>query len=467
MGRRARNQKRPANGHPVPHAPPQPPPEIAPRRRRQLRWLALIGVVLLAILVLSGRLAAIPRGFAVQALHRHDLDGAQRWLDWAARLGPRDPETAFLQARLLRKLGHNLESGQELERAVRLGLDPQRARRETLLARAGTGDVFNIAMELDRMLIDPGDDGREICEAYVNGLLVTANYDTASALIAVWKQDFPDDAQPYYVFARALEHLGRHEQAEQEYRAALDKQPDPQAALYVLGRFLLTRNRAADAQSCFQRALEFPYNAAARIGLAQCLRTEGRTDEARRMLEAVVKLPRDAVVQGYQRVDEPLEGLPAHYELGSLLSALGEYETALPLLEQAVAANPRDLEARYARGVALRGAGRLDEGSAELEGVAAARKALTEADRLVDGLKPDEPMVAERFRIGELYMQHGSRKRGEMWLKAVLSHDPQHKRAHELLAEFYAELARDDPDYAAAAEEHRRAAAGIDAPDPP
>ncbi len=432
-----------------------------------MKWLVGIGGVLLAALVFSGSLAAIPREFAVQALDRHDPDGAQRWLDWAARLGPGDPETAFLKARLLRKLGRAVDSGEALERAVRLGLDPQRARRETLLARASSGDVLDIAFELDRMLIDPGDDGREICEAYANGLLMAADYDTAGAIIQVWKQDFPDHAQPYYLSGRALEHLSRHEQAEQEYRAALDRQPDHLPALYAMGRFLLSRNQAEEARTFFERGLDFPHNAAPRIGLAKYYRSQGRPDEARRLLEQVVALPHEALVQGYQRVDEPLEGLPAHYELGSLLSSLGDHASALPLLDQAVAADPGNQEARYARGLALRNAGRLDEASAELEAVAAARQALTEADRLVDQIRLDEPMVAERLRIGELYMQYGSRKRGEMWLKAALAYDPHLQRAHELLAEYYAERAREDPDYAPLAAEHRRAAAGSDARDTP
>jgi len=467
MGSRVRNSKRSPDADPAVNAPPSAQSTVSRRRKRQLIGLVVIGTGLLVALIMSGQLAAIPRGFAVQALHRHDLDGAERWLNRAARLGPADPETVFLNARLLRKLGHTIDSGKELDRAVRLGLDPQRARRETLLSRASAGDVFELAFELDKMLIDPQDDGQEICEAYVNGLLITANYDTASAIIGVWKQDFPDDAQPYYVFARALEHLGRHEQAEEEYRAALAKQPDHLAALYALGRFLLARNRAEEAQAIFQRGLDFPYNAAPMIGLAKCYRSQGQIDDARRLLETVVAIPHDALVQGYQRVDEPLEGLPAHYELGSLLSALGDYAAALALLDQAVAADPRNLEARYARGVALRGAGRLDEGGAELEAVASARKALSEADRLVDRLNPEEPMIAERFRIGELYMQYGSKKRGEMWLKAALSYSPQLKRAHELLADYYAERAREDPDYAPLAAEHRRAAESIDVPDTP
>jgi Tfp pilus assembly protein PilF len=71
-----------------------------------------------------------------------------------------------------------------------------------------------------------------------------------------------------------------------------------------------------------------------------------------------------------------------------------------------------------------------------------------------------DPHVAERYRIGELFLRHENARKGEFWLLDALRHDPHYEPAHALLAEYYRELAKTEPAYATLAEEHQQQAGG-------
>ena len=131
------------------------------------------------------------------------------------------------------------------------------------------------------------------------------------------------------------------------------------------------------------------------------------------------------------------------------------------MLQEAVDFDPNDLKARYALAVALRGVGQRAKAAEEFERVQKSRTALREVDRLVDEIvaKPGDPQIEKRFRVGELYMMHGSRKTAEFWLKNVLARDPNHKATHALLAQYYADKAKQNPSFDRLAQQHASLAA--------
>jgi tetratricopeptide (TPR) repeat protein len=90
--------------------------------------------------------------------------------------------------------------------------------------------------------------------------------------------------------ARALERLGREEEAEAAYREAVDRQPGYWSHHNHLGAFLWRRGRYPEAEACFRRVIELvPDNARGHSNLGGLLATMGRDDEAvvslRRSLE--------------------------------------------------------------------------------------------------------------------------------------------------------------------------------------
>jgi Tfp pilus assembly protein PilF len=210
-------------------------------------------------------------------------------------------------------------------------------------------------------------------------------------------------------------------------------------------------------------------NAAPRYQQAKCLRTLSRADEAHAILSALVALPADAVRRSFARVGEPERGLPITLELGSLELERQHPEAALSWLEKVLEVEPRNLEARTGRAAALRSLGRTDEAERDLAIIRETRTAMNEADRLVDLVNREshDPHVAERYRIGELFLRHENARKGEFWLLDALRHDPDYAPAHALLAEYYRELARTEPAYAALADEHQQAAGSASSTSPP
>jgi tetratricopeptide (TPR) repeat protein len=425
------------------------------RKKRVTVTLLLVGLLLLA----GGKwgwFACIPNWMAQRAIGSRNLEGALWWADLAKRLSFNSGESEFIIARTLRKQGRLDEVGEHLKRAASLGVHRDRVDREELLALAQSGEIARIQLRLDRMLIDQQGDGTEIAEAYANGLVICHRLEEAIAVLTAWQEAYPADPQANYARGRIYDHQGRSDDAELEYRAALKKDPAHHASQFALGRLLLSRNMIEEALEMFTQCESIPHNSAARINRSRCLRGLGRSEEALKILKEVVREPQSEILTSYRSVGEVPETLIAQFELGTLESALEHHAEAVPLLQQAVDFEPNDLKARYALAVALRGAGQRAKAAEEFERVQNSRSALREVDRLVDEIVANlgDPQIEKRFRVGELYMIHGSQKTAEFWLKSVLARDPNHKATHALLANYYSDKAKQNPSFDRLARQH-------------
>ena len=425
-----------------------------PQRRGLRFWIPFV-IIVGIFLWWIGTFSAVPRILAQRALEEHNLDKAEAMIRNAIRIGPKIAGDQILLARVLRKQGNHGAFDEALQQALALGADQQTTDVERLLAQAQSGSLDKIRARLDGLLISGGADDRELLEAYVNGCLASARLPEAETLLTGWASSFPDDAQPRYYRGRLLMFYGQNQKAAEEFRAALKQNPGHHPAAYLLGQILTQENRPADALESFRSAGSMIYNAAPRIGEAKALRSLGRVDEARNILQSVTEMQPGRIRKSYHRVGDRYEGLPAHLELGNLELADDQYEQALRWLDPAVEANSGDLSARHARGIALRGAGRSEEAARELEAVRAARLALREVDRLADLVDSNPDLIEERVRIGEIYLTHESKLTGEYWLKTALARDATHRRAHQLLADLYYSRAVEDDRYAKLAEHHR------------
>lgn len=107
------------------------------------------------------------------------------------------------------------------------------------------------------------------------------------------------------------------------------------------------------------------------------------------------------------------------------LMAKGQYQDALKLLDQQVARNPQDAQARFARGIALT---RL--------------KRTTEAMKVFSDLTRDYPQLPEPYNnLAVLYAQQGDYDKAREALQAALATHPGYATAHENLGDIYAALA--------------------------
>lgn len=425
---------------------------------RRYRKIGL-GVALLLLVVFGLQLPSrIMNVKARSLLSEYKLDRAERCLRISARLGPRLPETHLLFARTFRKQGEGEEMLKALDRFQSRGGRPEVADKEKLLYSVYGGDISGNLKAMDRLLIDQSGDEREILEAYVNGLMSNVRFEEAYTIIDEWKVAFPDDPLPHYARGRAAEHLRDDELAKQEYLTAIEKQPDHYRSLFALGRLHGSVNQFDAAKQYYSRCLEMAFDAAPRIGLAGCLLELGEPEAAKEETLKVTSQSPESLKKSYQRVGERLVGRPDAELLGKIEAALDNTPGALEWFNLAYQADPAKLDLRYARAMALRAAGKTEEARRELTAVSEAREKFREVDLIIDHLDMMAPEIESRLRIAEIFMEYGSAETAEYWLRSILAFNPNHPRAIELLSSYYAKLARQDPRYAATAEEFRQRA---------
>ena len=107
------------------------------------------------------------------------------------------------------------------------------------------------------------------------------------------------------------------------------------------------------------------------------------------------------------------------------LMAQGQFAQALQKLDQHLAKNPQDAEARFARGLALTKLNRVPE----------ALKAFTDLTR-------DYPQLPEPYNnLAVLYAQQGDYDKARDALEAALATHPSYATAHENLGDIYSALA--------------------------
>lgn len=428
--------------------------------RRRAAWAAACAALALVLCWASGGFAWVLHQWMARALAARDYEAADDALGWVRRLRVETPHTSYWEARLRRKQLRIADVPELLQAAARGGVDADLIRREAVLLRAQTGDLGPVRQELNLLLSRAGEDGPEICEAYVNGCFIAGEFDLATTILAHWQADYPRDPQPHYARGRYFEFLGRTQEGVDEFQSALEKEPEHWPARYNLGRALLALGRAEEALNALAPSARMRNNAAPEWRRAQALRALGRNDECRAILEELVRRRDEDIRASFVRVGEPERGRPIELELGAFLVSAGEHSAALSWLDRALEAEPRNLEARWARGLALRGLGRDEEAASEMADVERVRLLLKETDHLVDEVMqhPEEPHVEECTQIGATYLKHAEARKGEFWLRTALNRDATYAPAHALLADYYAELARTEPAYQHLAERHRLAA---------
>jgi tetratricopeptide (TPR) repeat protein len=393
-------------------------------------------------------------------LWQRRYEAVPNWLAIGSVFGD-SAETWRLRSRLSRHLLDLDGAGQALDAARAAGLSHAAYGKEQLLLRAQAGRLENLEPTIYQWMQDAGEDAAELCEAYANGLLINNRPDDALAIFDVWIKEYPNDPQPHVSRGRWFESRQQIDEAEAAYQAALERDPRFAPAHYALGRLNLNRQKMEAALANFEQAEQLlEHRAAPGLGIARSRQALGQIEDARAILDEIVRLPRDDVQLSFVLVQDPDPTRPAERLLGEILAGLGEYAEALPHLEAALEIEPKSSSLRYLKAQALQSMSREDEARKLFEEIAADRAAIDEADRIIDRIKarPGDPWVDERFRIGELYLKHDSAYRAEYWLKSVLVYDPNHAEAHALLAECYRLRSRNEPSFAAGAEFHRKEA---------
>lgn len=413
------------------------------RRRR-----CVLAVILLSVLALGASPALIEyhlwRGRT--ELAAANPEAALEHFRTARRIDPDRAETYFWLARGSRKTGDLKGLRRNLDQARKHGYkDRERLRREWWLLLAETGRIREVEPYLAEMLMNPGEDGVDICQAFATGYCLNLDFEKALALLDAWQADFPKDFRPR--LRRGEIHAGDEQwvEAVAAYREALRLAPDEPAVRRGLGKALLKLRDLAEAEFHLRLAIrQDPGDVDAVIALAEVAQEQGDQGEAFRLLQ------------------EALDREPGNFQAKLMLAdsarKAGDAEEAIRHLAPLVELWPEDLRSRYLLAQALRAAGRVQEAEAHLTIYARLERNWGRLEQLNREVKrrPDDPGV--RYELGLMLLRHRSRSEGVAWLQSVFQFQPDHHGAHRALAEYYTKIG--EPELA---RRHRRMAS-VDSP---
>lgn len=393
-------------------------------RRWSWRRLGVVVVLLAMGLVASGFIADFTFWRAHVCLEQRDHQGSLSWLQWATWLRPDTAELHYLLARTNRRLERFAEVQQHLQRASELGWSRRDLERETWLSQAQTGQFAEMQDHWSELFLNAKSDGPEICRAYVISALKQFRVADAQQVIAVWKADFPRDAEPYFQEARIAGVALRWQDAERAYRHALERAPERNDIRAGLVEACSKQLKFAEADQELRQLLQRdPDNLAAQTQRAECLVRLGSLEESRALVKSV------------------LERQPDDY---AALLLLGQIEVgddrpgeAVEAFGRAVALRSEDAEGRYLYAKALRAAGRDTEAVAHFQFREAARDPLLRLSKATHELVAAPGNLALRYEVGELTWRWKSHAEGAVWLLSLLELDPHHRPTHALLAKHY------------------------------
>jgi tetratricopeptide (TPR) repeat protein len=379
------------------------------------------------------------------ALASRDYRLARQRLERYLEARPDKAEAHLLLARLDRRMNDYAEFTRHLAACQRLGGRADAIELERGLSAIQEG-VYN--PELDKLCSEnlaraDAEEQFVILEALSQGL--TKTYRIKEALVCL---DRMLDLQPDSTYALRRRawvcmQLQQHDQAEKDYRHALDIDPEDGAARLGLAQILESvRKNHAEAAEHFEQLWNKEKTAAVALGLAQAWRQIGRAPEAAHLLDSwLTEHPGDAL---------------ALAERGRLAVEGQAGEQGEQMLRRAVALAPYQFDAYYTLYLYLNRQGRTAEAKeceARMQKAREEGKAtMGQLSELMKKLQSTPDDADLRCQIGQLFLRNGEEE-GLRWLLLNVQNHPDHRPSHLALADYY-EKSR-QPTLAA---EHRRRA---------
>lgn len=395
-------------------------------RRKPVRW-ACIGLAVIGISIASPALSrATQTILAERALREEDAEAALGWLDSIPEWN-RVGKTHLIYAKAHRKQGKFDLVRTHLKAAWELGVPVELLEREQWLTQARAGLMDAAEPHLRQLLLDPGEDGQEICECYVTGYLLNYQFSSAAPLLAAWEAEFPLDPRPHELKAAWMQDSERWSEAVASYEKALELDPGNTRIRCEMAVCLKEMHDYDKAKLQFLRCLkETPDDSHLLTQWGEWLLSNGNLNETRAVLQKVLN-------------QDP--GNPdARFAMAKTLLMDGAAKDALKSLEQLHLENPYSFAIRYSLASALQASGLTERAAEMYRQVSVAEEKLRRKQELLDGLlqNPNQPEV--RYEVAMIAMTHESPVEGLRWLLSVVALNPRHAAAHAALADYYHDI---------------------------
>jgi tetratricopeptide (TPR) repeat protein len=425
-------------------------PEIQSGRMRRLRFALIILAGLAAYAgyhaASSARAKSYLRSARQELAERHFLR-ANADFQVCIEYWPNDPELRFQSARALRRgalMGSFAPNWEEqalgqLRVCEHLDYPPEDIDLERMLLVAMRSDLAGVETRLLGLVTEEHPDAALILETltplYLTQFQVPRAYMCASQLVA----SEPEIPYAYYWRGVARELFNANERAMEDYRRALELDPDLGEARHRLADLLLAGQHYEEANEHIRTLLrQQPNDPVLLLSWARAIRGQGELNRPEIILE--------------QLLEQNPNSAPALEELGKLAMARGKIQDAVGYLLSALQNSPRLAQANYSLYLCLVRLGRTEEAAPyvkrfqEIDADNQRFRKVTELIRVNSHNSSDL-----RAEAGTLLLRNDQVEQGLGWLKSCFQLDPYNPLAHSSLASYYEGLKQ--PERAAA---HRR-----------
>lgn len=408
-------------------------------RRKPGRW-ACLSLVVIAVCCASPAICRMTQTIlAERALREDNAETALEWLDSIPEWN-RVGKTHLIYARAHRKQGKFDLVRAHLKSAWDLGVPVELLEREQWLTQARAGQMDEAEPHLRQLLLDPRDNGQEICESYVTGYLLNYQFSSAAPILAAWEAQFPLDPRPHELIGGWLQDSERWSEAVASYEKALELNPGRTQIRCDMAVCLRELHEYDKAKLQFLRCLkETPDDSQLLIQWAEWLLSNGQVNESKAVLLRILELNS--------------EDQDARFAMAKSQLMEGAAKDAAQTLEQLHQENPYSLPIQYSLASALQASGSTERAAEMYKQVNEAEEKLRRKQLLLDTLikNPNEPEA--RYEIAMISMKHESPVEGLRWLLSVIDLNPRHAPAHSALADYYHGIGKLDLE-----EKHRKLA---------
>lgn len=406
--------------------PPQDAAQIVGRKvqamsvfpaRRTARRCYVVLIVLLSCGA-AGFAAAQMRAWyhyrAAQAdLARYHFAEARLHLAVALRAWPSSRNVHLLAARAARLEGDFSEAEQHLQICQRPDPSDPAALLEWALLHAQKGELERVEKFLTDLLRRGAEEGPPLIqEALIEGYIRNYRLRPAEAGIEDWLKRQPDDTQALFLQGCLWQQVQKPQRALASHRRVLEIDPQRDDARWRLAQCLLLLGLSEEANPHLEYLhRRYPQNAQMTVALAVTRFKQGRLDESRRLL--------DAVLAEHSDNEEALR------ERGRL--ALSDESAALAekWLRRAEKLNPYDPQLLPLLSTALEHQGKKDEAQIFQDRFQQNDRDFQRLSQICLhelGERPNDPVL--HSELGTLLLRLGYQEAGRNWLLLALQEDP-------------------------------------------
>jgi tetratricopeptide (TPR) repeat protein len=396
-------------------------------------WRVVAAFLLLGALAAGGYAALFYYHLraATDANARYDFDEAQDHLATCIRLWPRRADLHLEAARTARRAGRFAEATEHLDECQRLEGRTDENLLEYALLRAQQGDFRDSGSYLLGVLKRDPPEAALILEALALGTnhvyLLGESMDFAEGVL----RREPGNVPMLLLHAHLWDVVSHFDDAEKDYRAAVEAQPRHGQARLELAQFLFRRDKIEEAIDHFEELRKRHLRPQeVLLGLAFCRRQQGRTAEERQLLDALLDTwPDDA---------------GALTERGRLELDADELEAAERDLRNAVSKVPYDHVANFHLARCLDRLGKDEESQSVAADMQRIEADLIKLGDLVAEIAKNPNDVEKHLQAGQICLRNGRNQEAERWFLGAWEIDPQQKATNKALADFYNRMDRAD-----------------------